>query len=195
MLFIFDMGGVVTTTFKVSSMYDQLKMPEEKFKEIYKSKGYNLFDALQRGDINVKEFWKEFNNRIKDTEYPQVKYDLFRLCFNPVLNEETVSLIKDLKKKNRVICGTNTLDSHWENHMERGDYALFHKTYPSNKMGVVKPDPEFFKVILAAEGCKAQDSFFVDDRMENVKGAESVGINAVQFTTAKELRKLWEKWI
>lgn len=195
MLFIFDMGGVVTTTFKVSSMYDQLKMSEEQFKAIYSSNGYNIFDGVQRGDITVKEFWKEFNNRIKDTEYPQVKYDLFRFCFNPVLNEETLALINDLKKNNRVICGTNTLESHWENHMERGDYALFHKTYPSNKMGVIKPDPEFFKVILKAEGFNAEEAFFTDDKIENVKSAQSVGINAVQFTSAKDLRNLWSKWI
>ncbi|MCQ2590645.1 MAG: HAD-IA family hydrolase [Treponema sp.] len=194
MLFIFDMGGVVTTTFKVSSMYEQLKMTEAEFKQVYKSNGYNLYDAVQKGEISVKEFWTEFNSRIKDTDFPAAKYDLFRLCFNPVLNEKTVKLINKLKKKNRVVCGTNTLESHWENHMERGDYALFHKTYPSNKMGVIKPDPEFFRVILKAEGCEPENAFFTDDRMENVEAARSVGINAVQFTSAEELTALWKKY-
>lgn len=195
MLFIFDMGGVVTTTFKMNSMYEQLKMNEDQFKKFYKVNGVNQYNLLQKGQITVSQFWEIFNEQIKHTEYPQVKIDLFRMCFNPILNKETVTLINKLKKRNRVVCGTNTLDSHWENHMERGDYSLFEKTYPSNKMGVIKPDPEFFQVILQAEGYKAEDTFFTDDRIENVEAAKSIGINAVQFTTAKQLYKLWKKYI
>lgn len=195
MLFIFDMGGVVTSTFKLNSMYEILKMDEKQFKEFYKINGTNYFDELQKGNICVKEFWKLFNEQIKGKDYPQVKNDLFRLCFNPVLNNETVKLIEKLKKRNRVICGTNTLESHWENHMERGDYSFFHKTYPSNKMGVIKPDEEFFRVILRSEGFKPEESFFTDDKIENVEAAKRVGINAVLFTDAKALYKEWKKYI
>lgn len=197
MLFIFDMGGVVTSTFLMSTMYDILNISEKEFKKIYKGEKEedNIYNACQRGDITVKEFWTEYNSRIKGTNLPEVKNDLFRLCFNPVLNVKTAKLIEKLKKRNRVVCGTNTLESHWENHMERGDYALFHKTYPSNKMGVIKPNPEFFKIILKAEGFKPEEAFFVDDRIENVEAAKSVGINAVQFTSADDLAKLWKKYI
>lgn len=195
MLFIFDMGGVVTSTFKMNSMYEILKMDENQFKAFYKASGVNYYNELQKGNISVKEFWNLFNKEIKDTQYPQVQNDLFRLSFNPVLNEETVKLINKLKKRNRVICGTNTLDSHWENHMERGDYALFHKTYPSNKMGVIKPDEEFFRVILRSEGFEPEQAFFTDDRLENVEAAKRVGINAVHFTDAKKLYNEWKKYI
>ncbi|MCR5614064.1 HAD family phosphatase [Treponema sp.] len=193
MLFIFDMGGVVTTTFKMNELYKKIGITQEEFKEIC-CKKRKIFDELEKGQINSSEFWAEFNKAAKSHKIQPVEHDLFRLYFHPVLNTETVKIINSLKKKHRVVCGTNTIQSHWENHMERGDYAFFDQTYASNKIGEAKPDPQFFKVILEAEGYKPEDAFFVDDKIENVKAAQSVGINAVQFTTAAELKKEWKKW-
>lgn len=195
MLFIFDMGGVVTSTFKMNSMYEILKMDENQFKEFYKKSGVNTYNQLQKGEITVAQFWENFNKQIQFTSFPQVKQDLFRLCFNPQINPITVKLINKLKKNNRVVCGTNTLESHWENHMERGDYSYFHKTYPSNKMGVIKPDVDFFNTILKAEGYLPHEAFFTDDRIENVEAAKKAGLNAVLFTDAKQLYKHWKKYI
>ena len=78
--------------------------------------------------------------------------------------------------------------------MERGDYAFFNQTYASNKIGCAKPNPHFFELILEAEGYSANEAFFTDDRMENVKAAGSVGINAVQFTSAEGLKNLWGQY-
>ena len=197
MLFIFDMGGVVTTTFEMDSLYSSLGIHKTEFFEICKSDSAekDIWNLLQIGKISVNEFWQAFNERIKDTKIPPVKSDLFRLYFHPVLNEDTATLITELRKRNRVICGTNTIQSHWENHLERGDYSLFDQTYASNKIGLAKPDPDFYKMILQAEGGHAENTFFTDDRIENVEVAQKLGINAVQFTTAKALIKLWKKYI
>lgn len=193
MLFIFDMGGVVTNTFEFDAMYKSLKMDSKEFREICKS-GTDIFSLLTKGEISVKEFWAQFNERIKGSDIAHVKNDLFRLYFHPVLNEKTAAIIKSLRKKHRVICGTNTIDSHYENHAERGDYALFDQTYASNKIGEEKPDENFFRVILQAEGVKPQDAFFTDDREENIEAARRVGINAVLFTTADDLKKEWKRY-
>ena len=197
MLFIFDMGGVVTNTFEMDSLYSSLGIHKTEFFELCRAgnKEEDIWHLLQTGKICVNEFWAMFNQKTNGTKIPQVKSDLFRLYFHPILNTETAKLISDLRIKNRVICGTNTIQSHWENHLERGDYALFDQTYASNKIGLAKPDPEFFKTILTAEGGQAENTFFVDDRIENVEAAKSIGINAVQFTTAKALIKAWKKYI
>ena len=193
MLFIFDMGGVVTTTFQMDELYRRLNMNSKEFMSVCKEEK-NIWSELEKGRISVCDFWKEFNERTKGRNIPPVKNDLFRLYFHPELNVETVRIIQSLKKKHRVVCGTNTIQSHWENHLELGDYAFFHQTYASNKIGEEKPDVNFFKVILEAEGYKAEDAFFTDDRIENVEAAKSVGINAVQFTSASKLKKEWKKF-
>ncbi len=195
MLFIFDMGGVVTNTFRMDSIYKKLNMEQADFYKICALEERNISDLLNTGKITTEQFWMEFNRRtqlvIPDKNITPVEHDLFRLCFHPSKNLETVELIKQLKKKHRVVCGTNTIQSHWENHMERGDYSFFNQTYASNKIGCAKPDPHFFKLILEAEETEGKDAFFTDDKMENVAAAASLGIHAELFTSAAELAAKW----
>ena len=79
--------------------------------------------------------------------------------------------------------------------MERGDYAFFNQTYASNKIGCAKPDPHFFELILEAEEATPEETFFTDDRAENIAGAESLGINARLFTSAEDLYQSWSKYL
>ena len=193
MLFIFDMGGVVTNTFKMDSIYQKLNISKNDFSEICKKKNNDIWHKLETGIISVNQFWKEYNSRIQSIEKAKpAETDLFRLFFHPSKNLQTIELIKSLKKNNRVVCGTNTIQSHWENHMERGDYAFFNQTYASNKIGCAKPDPHFFELILEAEETEAQNAFFTDDKEENVAAAASLGIHAELFTTAAELTEKWK---
>lgn len=199
MLFIFDMGGVVTSTFMMDSLYKEIGISKKDFFDICESNtnknGENIWDLLQKGKITTQEFWEDFNAFSKRFNAKTVKNDLFRLYFHPVLNKKTVKLIYELKKHNRVVCGTNTIQSHWENHLERGDYSYFHQTYASNKIGEIKPNPDFWKLIMNAEDFSPEKTFFTDDRIENVEAAKKIGINAELFTSAKSLRKIWKKYI
>ena len=193
MLFIFDMGGVVTNTFKMDSIYQKLNISKNDFSEICKKNNNDIWHKLETGIISVNQFWNEYNSRIQSIEKAKpAETDLFRLFFHPSKNLQTIELIKSLKKNNRVICGTNTIQSHWENYMERGDYAFFNQTYASNKIGCAKPDPHFFELILEAEETEAQNAFFTDDKEENVAAAASLGIHAELFTTAAELTEKWK---
>jgi len=211
MLFIFDMGGVVTSTFQMDTIYKKLNLSKEDFFTICKYDNTDIWHKLETGIIDTNTFWNTFNTNVMKlqrlhseelhsspaeiksiNEVPEVKTDLFRLYFHPVLNQKTVELITDLRKKHRVVCGTNTIQSHWENHVERGDYAYFDQTYASNKIGAAKPDPYFFELIMEAEGYQGKDTFFVDDKEENCKAAASVGISTVVI---KSPQQLYDEWI
>ena len=78
--------------------------------------------------------------------------------------------------------------------MERGDYTFFNQTYASNKIGCAKPDPHFFELILEAEQTAPEDTFFTDDRANNVAAAASLGIHAELFTSAAELTAKWKQY-
>ena len=211
MLFIFDMGGVVTSTFQFDTIFNKLNLNRDDFFQICKLNNQDIWSQLETGEIDTRFFWKEFNLRVEvlqreaddnilslgqkieneASEIPQVTKDLFRLYFHPVLNKKTVELITELRKKHRVVCGTNTIQSHWENHMERGDYSFFDQTYASNKIGVAKPNPDFFKTILDAEGLSPSEAFFVDDKQENCIAAQRLGIKTKLMISPEDLYDSW----
>lgn len=201
MLFIFDMGGVVTTTCKLDRVYEKLNVSEQQFKEICtvsddEGNTLQLLDQMEIGALSVDEFWYLYNKQISDNpNLPQVHNDLFRMYFHPQIHSKTVEIIQKLKAAgHRVVCGTNTMQSHWENHLERGDYAYFDQTYASNKIGVAKPDEDFFRVILDAEECKPCNAFFTDDKEKNCIAAQKAGINAHHFTSSDDLYEAWKKY-
>ena len=51
----------------------------------------------------------------------------------------------------------------------------------SYQMGVAKPDPRFFQIILDELGCDPRTTLFIDDVDENVEAARALGIQAVLF--------------
>ena len=189
MLFIFDMGGVVTNTAGNNIIEEsalKLGITKEELLKLSASGSKNdLFKQLDDGLIDAKTYW----NIIGDKLGRKISTDWFRLLFHPVLNNETVKLITELKSVgHRVVCGTNTISSHYDNHLSRGDYSYFDMTYASIHMGVSKPDPEFWKMILFAEKFDATETFFTDDKIENVEAAKNLGIKAYQFDNADGFR-------
>jgi HAD superfamily hydrolase (TIGR01509 family) len=54
-------------------------------------------------------------------------------------------------------------------------------------MGIIKPDPAFWRHILEKENVRPTDAFFIDDLAENIRAAEKLGLAAHLFTGAEGL--------
>ena len=52
----------------------------------------------------------------------------------------------------------------------------------SCEVGRCKPDPEIYRICLDRLGVPAEETLFVDDRLENLAAAESVGLRTLHFT-------------
>ncbi len=194
-LFIFDMGGVVTYNVSIiPKIAASFGISEDDFYRGVDSapastgtSPYNRGDLadVSRGSISVSQFWENFTKRTGI----QVDGDPWTTFFEPIQDAETYRIISDLKKAGfRVVCGTNTLDSHYRFHEQMGDYACFDKVYASHFMGVIKPDPEFWLQILKEEQLEPRDAFFTDDLEENANAAAKLGLKVHQFKDAAGLR-------
>ncbi|MEU4289183.1 HAD-IA family hydrolase [Kribbella sp. NPDC026596] len=64
---------------------------------------------------------------------------------------------------------------------ERGYGGWFDQTFYSCDLGLAKPDPAYFRAILAAIDVPASSVLFIDDNEANVAGAASVGLQAELF--------------
>ena len=179
-LYIFDMGGVVARNTDVFP--DVLSYLDITLEEFLTFAGENL-EKLFNGKVSTDEFWARFSRRYGR----EVKEELFGKFFHPSIDREVIALIRQLKARSRVVCGTNTFDSHYDCHLSRGHYAIFDAVFASNKIGLSKPDPEFYRYILKNEVVNPENTFFVDDEEVNVLSAERMGINATLFRDSKSL--------
>lgn len=53
----------------------------------------------------------------------------------------------------------------------------------------VKPDIEIYRYFLEKFDLVPENCIFIDDRLENVQGAEQAGIHGIVFTTFQEVKK------
>ncbi len=67
-------------------------------------------------------------------------------------------------------------------------YDMFDATIFSSEVGIAKPDPKIYRLILDQLGVEAKSSVFVDDFIENVEGARKVGMHAIHFRSSQQVR-------
>ena len=100
----------------------------------------------------------------------------------------TVDLLAELRRAG-VPCYALT-------NMERETYPLrrerfeflewFDGTVVSGFEGVAKPDPVIFELLLDRFGLTAPETLFVDDSSDNVRAAESLGMQAIEFDSPSD---------
>ena len=70
-----------------------------------------------------------------------------------------------------------------------GFYQPFDPCLLSCEMGVEKPDPKIYEMLIERLGFPAEEIVFIDDNVENVKAAKKLGLDAIAFESEEQIRK------
>jgi putative hydrolase of the HAD superfamily len=145
---------------------------------------------MERGFVTFSEFYEHISDR---TGYRGSIRD-FQLLWSDFFDgpipgvEELLDRIRD---RYRVAFLSNSNEVHAEL-IPRKFAALFRKDDRfifSHRFRVAKPDPEMFRRALEVIGALPRHVVFVDDLIENVLSAQTVGLRAFQFKDAETLEK------
>lgn len=66
-------------------------------------------------------------------------------------------------------------------------FKLFKGIVVSGAEKLIKPNPEIFIVLLNRYGLKAEESVFIDDNINNIKTAKTLGFNTIHCTEENSL--------
>ncbi len=100
-------------------------------------------------------------------------------------------LLDRIRDRYRVAFLSNSNEVHAEL-IPRRFAALFRKDDRfvfSHRFGVAKPDPEMFRRALEVIGALPPHVAFIDDLMENVIAARTVGLRSFQFVDAEQITR------
>lgn len=70
--------------------------------------------------------------------------------------------------------------------------AYFERMFVSAEMGLIKPDPEIYRVTARELGIPLEQMVFIDNKKINVDSAVALGVTGHVFTTVAELRAFLE---
>lgn len=101
------------------------------------------------------------------------------------------ALLEKLREHHDIAFLSNSNDVHAEviprkfsSLFQRGDTIVY-----SHLLRIAKPDPAYFMRALEMIGITPTECVFIDDLVENVRAAESVGIRSFQFVDAVTLTR------
>lgn len=182
---IWDLEGVLMLTdecdlpMKVAKI---LNAPYEKVREIFFS---DVNDSVDLGEITQDQF----NQYVVDTlQLPQEKKHLLEqiVLEDFHIDEELLRTIFEMRGKYKMGLLSNfsddlrpRIDNEW------ALAKAFDEIIISCEVGLVKPDPKIFNLMLDRLGVEAGESVFIDDRIKNIEGARKMGFHTV-FYVEKE---------
>jgi glucose-1-phosphatase len=145
---------------------------------------------MERGFVSFWEFYEHISDKAgyrgSLREFQTLWSDFFD---GPIPGVE--ELLERIRERYRVAFLSNSNEVHAEV-IPRKFSALFHKEDRfifSHRFRVAKPDPEMFRRALEVIGALPQHVVFIDDLIENVISAQTVGIRSFQFKDAETLER------
>ena len=69
-----------------------------------------------------------------------------------------------------------------------GFYEPFEPCLLSCEMGLRKPDPKVYELLLKTMDLPANEIVFIDDKADNVEAAKTTGIDAIVFESLEQLK-------
>ncbi len=116
----------------------------------------------------------------------QLQADFWR---GDTFDESLLALIRGLRTRYKTGVISNALPDARAMFSGRLNDDLFDVLVFSSEEGVKKPDPEIFLSALARLGVDAGESIFVDDVLENVEAARSLGLHSIHFRPDTDLER------
>lgn len=110
-------------------------------------------------------------------------------------NDELISVIRELKVKSngtlRVYVMSNISAPDYEVLCTKpADWSIFDQIFTSGAVGQRKPNLGFFRYVLESTHTAAQKAIFVDDKLENVLSARSLGLYGIIFHNTSQVARM-----
>ncbi len=142
-------------------------------------------DFIARGivDLNsgkITNPWEIFANHLKVNE------DLLRttLRSNTVKNDDLLAYIKQLRKSYKLGLLTNVHKNGLADYFAPGFLnQYFDVIVASGDVGYAKPEPQAYQLAAEKLGVRMDECIFVDDRQENIDGAQALGMATILHVT------------
>lgn len=187
---ILDFGRVISAQ-KPESLFREyeidLGLPPATINSImFNSRAWR--DALI-GRRTETEFWYAVGPELGLKTAAAIDSFRHRYRSDEAVNTEVVSLIRQLHARYKLAVLSNApagLDD-WLTQWNIGH--LFDLVFCSGDEGVAKPEPLAYQRTLNRLGVQARESVFVDDTLENVLAAQSLGMYGIRFTSPRALKK------
>lgn len=191
---IFDLGGVFIHIDYDATIAEFGRLGFRNPHELYSQKEQAfLFQQYETGKISTPHFINKLLEFVDSKPSPN---QIVR-GWNAMLGKielTSIDVLKSLQGKKRLFMLSNTNELHWEivqrnwNLMDSNSIdSYFEKIYVSHIFGKRKPHVSTFQAVCSCNQLDPSSTLFVDDSIQHINGAKSVGLQTLHLTNIFEL--------
>jgi len=196
---IFDYGNVI---FDIDFRLAQQAFTDLGVKDVASLYGHSgqdrLFDDFDKGTINASEF-RDGIRRLASK--PDLTDEQIDGAWNALLlgvSEGNHELLMQCMERYRTFLLSNNNEIHYawildhlrNEHGLTGNDGFFEKSYYSHLVGMRKPAPEIFELVIRENNLLAEETLFIDDSPQHLDAARALGIQTALLSSPKELGAL-----
>lgn len=191
---IFDVGNVLVN-FRPEELMRDLDFPQEVIDRL--NKEVVLSELWSELDLSIRPMDEVFEDMINlIPEYKEYTRKFFskpeELCIAFDYSETWVKSFKDKGFNTFVL--SNYSRELWELH-ESCQFPFLpylDGKIVSGYVNLIKPDEKIYRLLLDTYNLNAEECVFFDDREDNIKAAEQLGIKGILFKNIDDAKKKFE---
>lgn len=196
MLYIFDLGNVIVDidfNRVLGAWSDFSRVPLATLKQSFMMD--EPFRQHERGEISDEAFAEALCEEMSLS----LSYEQFSAGWQAVfvsLRKEVITIMQQLREQGHrvvVLSNTNRLHTTYWPEQYPQISAAADSIYLSQEMGMRKPEARIYQQVLAQEGYSAADAVFFDDNVDNIEGANRLGITSILVTDKNTLPDYFAK--
>ena len=178
---VFDLGGVLIEVDFVPALEYWSKFSRLTLSEIKTTfKMDEEYCAHERGEIS----FENYASHLQKVFQLECTVDQIRQGWNSIFGDELSSVLKAIDSvpdEISIAILSNSNRAHQDYWQQRYASMLsrFDRVFVSSEIQCRKPEPECFDYVARELNCAFSEMVFFDDTLENVEGAESIGIESV----------------
>jgi len=188
-LVLFDVGGVLGTNGWDREQRDEAVTKFGLDRDDFQYRHEEMVGALESGEVSLDEYLaitvfcgpRSFSpNDFKKFMFAQ-----------SVAWPDSIAIARDLASSGKVRLATLNNESEELNRYRIEEFGLreiFPTFFTSCWLGVRKPTRHMYERVLGMTQADPARTVFIDDRLQNLAPAASLGMRTLQFTTADKLR-------
>ncbi len=112
---------------------------------------------------------------------------------------ERIEILEQVKKNYQIILLSNSNEIHYDLFVRdlqlRFGYRefddLFHKSYFSFDLHLLKPNSEVYEFVINQHGILPEETLFIDDKEENIVAAKKLGLRTYKLDKPERIRDIF----
>lgn len=183
-----DMGNVImdfSPDYVIAQYTDDVKKINRLKNAIFFNEMWNKLDQAV---VSKQQVYDDAIKHLEKQDYEIAKEIIYGWYKYKTVNLKMCDILKELKNKGyKLYLCSNAAESFYDYCDSIEIFKIFDGKIISADIKLIKPNKEYFEYVLNKHNLKPEECLFVDDSINNIKGAYSLGIDGYWYNGNAQL--------